>query len=109
MHNLAKTVEGCLLPSSSAEVKWCLGIVVRQFKHCRAAIQRFGRVAINGAVETKGGKMSRRGLDRVATQIIDNYGHSLIKLHCALRSNLYFSDICLFLSCHLAYLLVCVP
>ena len=63
MHNLAKTVEGCLLPSSSAEVKWCLGIVVWQFKHCRAAIQRFGRVAINGAVETKGG-------DREATQII---------------------------------------
>ena len=70
MHNLAKTVEGCLLPSSSAEVKWCLGIVVRQFKHCRAAIQRFGRVAINGAVETKGGKRRRRGLDREATQII---------------------------------------
>ena len=38
MHNLAKTVEGCLLPSSNR------GEMVSRL--CRAAIQRFGRVAI---------------------------------------------------------------
>ena len=53
---MAKTVEGCLLASSSAKVKWC-----------RAAIQRFGRVAIMVAAETKEGDWTQIG---EATKII---------------------------------------